>query len=84
MPTSITEVKKDGALTVQVTAGVATLTAPKAIKAVEVFTLMGEKLGVDANISGTQTTLTVPQGTLCLAVVTMADGTKATAKLLAR
>lgn len=48
------------------------------------FTLMGEKLGVDANISGTQATLTVPQGTLYLAVVTMADGTKATAKLLAR
>lgn len=84
MPTSITEVKKNGALSVQVTAGVATLTAPKAIKAVEVFTLMGEKLGVDANISGTQATLTVPQGTLCLAVVTMADGTQATAKLLAR
>ena len=84
MPTSITEVKKNGALSVQVTAGVATLTAPKAIKAVEVFTLMGEKLGVDANISGTQATLTVPQGTLYLAVVTMADGTQATAKLLAR
>ena len=44
VPTSITEVKKNGALSVLVTAGVATLTAPKAIKAVEVFTLMGEKL----------------------------------------
>ena len=66
------------------TAGVATLAAPKAIKEVEVFTLMGEKLGVDANISGTQATFTLPQGTICLAVVTMADGSKATAKLLAR
>lgn len=84
MPTSITEVKKNGALTVQVTAGVATLTAPKAIKAVEVYTLMGEKLGVDANISGSQATFTLPQGTLYIAVVTMANGTKATAKLLAR
>ena len=84
VPTSITEVKKNGALAVQVTAGVATLTVPKAIKAVEVFTLMGEKLGVDANISGTQATLTVSQGTICLAVVTMADGSKATAKLFAR
>ena len=84
MPTSVTEVKKNGALSVQVTAGVATLTAPKAIKAVEVYTLMGEKLGVDANISGSQATLSLPQGTLYIAVVTMANGTKATAKLLAR
>ena len=84
MPTSITEVKKHGALAVKMAGGEATLCAPKAVKAVEVFTLMGEKLGVDANISGTQASLILPQGTLCLAVVTMADGTKATAKLLAR
>ena len=84
MPTSITEVKKHGALAVYMAGGEATLCAPKAIKAVEVYTLMGEKLGVDANISGSQATLSLPQGTLCLAVVTMADGTKATAKLLAR
>lgn len=84
MPTSVTEVKKHGALAVYMAGGEATLCAPKAIKAVEVYTLMGEKLGVDANISGSQATLSLPQGTLCLAVVTMADGTKATAKLLAR
>lgn len=84
MPTSVTEVKKHGALAVKMAGGEATLCAPKAVKAVEVYTLMGEKLGVDANISGTQATFTLPQGTLCLAVVTMADGTKATAKLLAR
>lgn len=84
MPTSVTEVKKHGALAVYMAGGEATLCAPKAIKAVEVFTLMGEKLGVDANISGTQATFTLPQGTLYIAVVTMANGTKATAKLLAR
>ncbi len=84
MPTSVTEVKKHGALAVYMAGGEATLCAPKAIKAVEVYTLMGEKLGVDANISGSQATLSLPQGSLCLAVVTMADGTKATAKLLAR
>lgn len=84
MPTSVTEVKKHGALAVKMAGGEATLCAPKAVKAVEVFTLMGEKLGVDANISGSQATLTLPQGTLYIAVVTMANGTKATAKLLAR
>lgn len=87
VPTSVADVKsRSTALEVAVKGAEVTLCAPADIKAVEVYTLMGAKVQTEAKIAGANATFSTAAMApgIHVVVAVMADGSKASAKLMKR